>query len=392
MAKRNDSSDPDRNVAVNSATDPQRPGSTSRPAGGEGRLSAGNGAAETTVPTDTATATHEPGPEKGPEDRGDDPAAAASSEAEIPLSRDLGQSVADVGLRRGQPHLGDAPDHADAAQVHRSFCRSTTSCRRASVGRRATSRRHPRGDHRSNGRLHVRASSADPRVARPRRVHGLEQSSWPTGATTRPRRSRRARTRGLSSPPAPRPASTRSSSATCGLEDEAIAVQVVLRPSASAAGSGSEAAALLAHGHVAPGAGPDGACLFVGVGAADALAPPRGQQHVREQHAGGQRDRDQRHAEGRLQRRARCRRRPATTATGTPGFPARSTTSRAPGARPPAGAARGRRRCWPRPAHRAHERAQLRSQEDRSQARGRKGQRADDPIHPVSRARRAAAP
>ena len=69
---RNDSSDPERNVAVNSATDPQRPGALA-PAAGEGLVSAGHSAAETTVPTDTSTATHEPGPEKGPEDRREDP-------------------------------------------------------------------------------------------------------------------------------------------------------------------------------------------------------------------------------------------------------------------------------------------------------------------------------
>lgn len=69
MAKRNDSEDPDRNVAVNSATDPQRPGSPSRKPGMSDSYPPGT--AETTVPTDTATATHEP--PKGPEDRGSDP-------------------------------------------------------------------------------------------------------------------------------------------------------------------------------------------------------------------------------------------------------------------------------------------------------------------------------
>ena len=57
MAKRNDSPDPERNLAVNSATDAYPPGTT---------------AAQTSVPTDTAKATHEPGPAKGPEDRGGD--------------------------------------------------------------------------------------------------------------------------------------------------------------------------------------------------------------------------------------------------------------------------------------------------------------------------------
>jgi hypothetical protein len=73
MPRRNDSSDPDRNIVVNSATDPQRPGSPSRPQAAKDSYPPGTGAAETTVPTDTATATHEPGPAKGPEDRGEDP-------------------------------------------------------------------------------------------------------------------------------------------------------------------------------------------------------------------------------------------------------------------------------------------------------------------------------
>ena len=73
MAKRNDSSDPERNVVVNSATDPQRPGSPSGPPAAKDSHPPGTAAAETTVPTDAATATHEPGPEKGPEDRGEDP-------------------------------------------------------------------------------------------------------------------------------------------------------------------------------------------------------------------------------------------------------------------------------------------------------------------------------
>ena len=73
MAKRNDASDPDRNVAVNSATDPQRPGSPSRTTTVKDSYPPGTTAEETTVPTDPATATHEPGPAKGPEDRGGDP-------------------------------------------------------------------------------------------------------------------------------------------------------------------------------------------------------------------------------------------------------------------------------------------------------------------------------
>jgi hypothetical protein len=74
MAKRNNSPDPDpdRNVAVNSATDPQRPGSPSRKRAVKDFDAPGTTAAETTVPTDPATATHEPGPAKGPEDRGGD--------------------------------------------------------------------------------------------------------------------------------------------------------------------------------------------------------------------------------------------------------------------------------------------------------------------------------
>ena len=72
MAERNDSSDPERNVAVNSATDPQRPGSPSRKPSVKDSYPTGTAAAETTLPTEPATATHEPGPEKGPEDRGGD--------------------------------------------------------------------------------------------------------------------------------------------------------------------------------------------------------------------------------------------------------------------------------------------------------------------------------
>lgn len=68
----NPTPDPDRNVAVNSATDPQRPGSPSRPPAAKDSYPPGTTAAETTVPTDTTTATHEPGPAKGPEDRGGD--------------------------------------------------------------------------------------------------------------------------------------------------------------------------------------------------------------------------------------------------------------------------------------------------------------------------------
>ena len=73
MAQRNDSPDPDRNVVVNSGTDPQRPGAPARKTPAKDTYPPGTTAAETTVPTDTATATHEPGPEKGPEDRGEHP-------------------------------------------------------------------------------------------------------------------------------------------------------------------------------------------------------------------------------------------------------------------------------------------------------------------------------
>jgi hypothetical protein len=55
---------------VNSATDPQRPGSPARKTPAKDSDPPGTTAAETSVPTDSASATHEPGPEKGPEDRG----------------------------------------------------------------------------------------------------------------------------------------------------------------------------------------------------------------------------------------------------------------------------------------------------------------------------------
>jgi hypothetical protein len=72
MAKRNDSTDPERNLAVNSATDPQRPGTPSRTPPVKDADPPGTSAAETSVPTDPAHATHEPGPARGPEDRGGD--------------------------------------------------------------------------------------------------------------------------------------------------------------------------------------------------------------------------------------------------------------------------------------------------------------------------------
>jgi hypothetical protein len=65
--------DPDRNIAVNSGTDPQRPGSPARPPRAGDPHPPGTTAAETSVPTDTPTASGEPGPPRGPEDRrGDD--------------------------------------------------------------------------------------------------------------------------------------------------------------------------------------------------------------------------------------------------------------------------------------------------------------------------------
>ena len=68
----NPTSDPERGIAVNSATDPQRPGTRPVPPAGKDPHPPGTSAAETTVPTDTATASGEPGPEKGPEDRRED--------------------------------------------------------------------------------------------------------------------------------------------------------------------------------------------------------------------------------------------------------------------------------------------------------------------------------
>ena len=67
----NPTSDPERGIAVNSATDPQRPGTRPIPTAKDPHPP-GTSAAETTVPTDTATASGEPGPEKGPEDRRED--------------------------------------------------------------------------------------------------------------------------------------------------------------------------------------------------------------------------------------------------------------------------------------------------------------------------------
>jgi hypothetical protein len=61
--------DQDRNIAVNSATDPQRPGQPARPPRAGDVFPPGTTAAETSVPTDSSTASGEPGPAKGPEDR-----------------------------------------------------------------------------------------------------------------------------------------------------------------------------------------------------------------------------------------------------------------------------------------------------------------------------------
>lgn len=51
-------SDPDRGVAVNSATDPQRPGTTPAPV--PDTAPPGTSAEETSVPTDRFGATHKP--------------------------------------------------------------------------------------------------------------------------------------------------------------------------------------------------------------------------------------------------------------------------------------------------------------------------------------------
>jgi hypothetical protein len=61
--------DPERGVAVNSATDPTRPGTSTRQAPKDS-LPPGTSAEETAVPTDPFDATHEPGPPSGPEDAG----------------------------------------------------------------------------------------------------------------------------------------------------------------------------------------------------------------------------------------------------------------------------------------------------------------------------------
>ncbi len=73
MAKPTETPDPDRNLAVNSATDPQRPGAPSSKPAAKDAYPPGTTAAETSLPTDPARATHEPGTPKGPEDRSDDP-------------------------------------------------------------------------------------------------------------------------------------------------------------------------------------------------------------------------------------------------------------------------------------------------------------------------------
>ena len=58
--RRGVTSDPDRGVAVNSATDPQRPGTTATPA--EDTSPPGTSAEETSVTTDRFGATHKPAP------------------------------------------------------------------------------------------------------------------------------------------------------------------------------------------------------------------------------------------------------------------------------------------------------------------------------------------
>ncbi|HET7745700.1 MAG TPA: hypothetical protein VFM29_00270 [Vicinamibacteria bacterium] len=64
--------DRDRGIVPNSGSDPQRPGGPARPRGGD-PYPPGTSARETSVPTDPAAATHEPGPPRPPEDRsGDD--------------------------------------------------------------------------------------------------------------------------------------------------------------------------------------------------------------------------------------------------------------------------------------------------------------------------------
>ena len=61
--------DPDRGVAVNSASDPQKPGEPTRRPPGDAHPP-GTSAEETSVPTDPFAATHEPGPPASPEDPG----------------------------------------------------------------------------------------------------------------------------------------------------------------------------------------------------------------------------------------------------------------------------------------------------------------------------------
>jgi hypothetical protein len=72
-------SDPDRGVAVNSGTDPQRPGQPPRPA--PDADATGTSAAETSVPAHPFDATHQPETppraedvERGPRGAPDDPA------------------------------------------------------------------------------------------------------------------------------------------------------------------------------------------------------------------------------------------------------------------------------------------------------------------------------
>jgi hypothetical protein len=65
MAKRRKpvTSDPDHGIAVNSGTDPQRPGTPARPM--PDTAPPGTSAAETSVPTDRFEATHTPATRRG---------------------------------------------------------------------------------------------------------------------------------------------------------------------------------------------------------------------------------------------------------------------------------------------------------------------------------------
>src|SRR5437667_11003258 len=67
--RRGVTSDPDRGLAVNSGTDPQRPGEPSRPV--PSRDEPGASASESSVPSDRFDATHQPAsPGRGPDVEG----------------------------------------------------------------------------------------------------------------------------------------------------------------------------------------------------------------------------------------------------------------------------------------------------------------------------------